>query len=156
MEKKVWRTRKFAEHCFEVCEREYTFVLPQEIVPKQMQAELNELISEFGIFNIDQYDMEATFGQKDKIGVGMAECREGENLAAATLSALDMALEGIGKELPEKLLLFLAGDLGIFEISEATESIQNRFKKLQDIIFGYNYRADVDGELPAKVIILVG
>lgn len=156
MEKEEKRTERFSQCCLEVCEREYVFMVPQEIAPEQLQTKLSGLLSEFGLINIDRYDMEATFGNLEKIGVGTAECQDEEKLSDATLSALALALEGIGKEVPAKLLLFFEGDLGICSMYDALEGIQKRFMERPNIIFGYYYREDVDGDLPAKVLILVG
>ena len=106
------------------------------------------------IMNIDEKDFEALFGKQKKIYVGMTECSDEEEMEQAAISTLTMSKRAMGGKEPTGGLLMIAGDCGMSAIYAASTSVE---KKLQgNFIFGFDYREDVNGDLPVEVMILLG
>ena len=144
----------YEEKMLRVGESEYRFVMPQQVTAERMQAELNRVMSNQMIMNIDEKDFEALFGKQKKIYVGMTECSDEEEMEQAAISALTMSKRAMGGKEPTGGLLMIAGDCGMSAIYAASTSVE---KKLQgNFIFGFDYREDVNGDLPVEVMILLG
>ena len=123
----------------------------EEQIPKDLKTELSNLINKFGLMNIDEHDIEAIFGESEEIGVGMTERRGEESLENATLSALTVALGKIGRNVPLKVFVFFAGNMELIEMSEAVGGIYGKFENEPEVIFGYDFRENV--ESPVKIIV---
>lgn len=156
MEKQEHTVDYFEEKMLYVGDKEYLFVFPQEITEERLQRELNRLINEPAIVNIDAYDVEAMFGNKAKIFVGMAEGCDEEELEQAALSALAMAKRGAEEKEPTEILIMITGDCSFVSINDAVIAVHGQnTDNPPETIFEYYFREDETGELPVEVMILV-
>ena len=109
MERQTQALEVFEEKTLCVGDREYLFVFPQEITEERLQGELERLINEPAIVSIDADDVEAMFGNKPKVFVGMAECCDEEELEQALVQLEQMCHQKIDRQgdLREQLFDFM-------------------------------------------------
>lgn len=156
MERQKQTLEIFIEKHLRVGEREYLFVFPEEITEERLQRELDRLINEPAIVNIDADDVETLFGDKVKAFVGMAECRNEEELEQAAISALAMAKRGAEDKEPTKILIMITGDCSLVSVNDAVVAVQEvSGENPPETIFEYCFRENETGELPVEVMVLI-
>lgn len=157
MERQKQVSESFEEKILCVGDKEYLFVFPQKITKEQLQSELDRLINEPAIVNIDSYDVEAMFGNKEKIFVGMAGCRNEEELQQAALSALAMAKRGAEEKEPTEILIMITGDCSFASINDAVLAVhEQNTENPPETIFEYCFREDGTAAFPVEVMVLIG
>jgi len=156
MERQTQALEVFEEKTLCVGDREYLFVFPQEITEERLQGELERLINEPAIVSIDADDVEAMFGNKPKVFVGMAECCDEEELEQAALAALAMAKRGAEEKELTEILIMITGDCSFASINDAVLAVHGQStENPPETIFEYCFREDETGELPVEVLVLV-
>lgn len=157
MERQQQTVEIFIEKHLRVGEKEYLFVFPEEIAEERLQRELDRLINEPAIISIDADDVEAMFGEKAKVFVGTAECRNEEELEQAACSALAMAKRGAEEEEPTKILIMITGDCSLVSVDDAVVAVQEvSGENPPETIFEFCFRENETGELPVEVMVLAG
>lgn len=155
MERQKQTLEVFMEKRLRAGKREYLFVFPEEVEEERLERELDRLINEPAIISIDEDDVETMFGDKAKVFVGMAECRNEEGLEQAAFAALTMAKRGAEEKEPAKILIMITGECSLASVNDAMVAVQEQNRENSpELIFTYCFRENETGELPVEVLVL--
>ncbi|MCR5481822.1 MAG: cell division protein FtsZ [Clostridia bacterium] len=141
----------------QICEKNTTMMealMKADDVLRQGVQGISDLISESGLINLDFADVKTVMSDRGLAHMGVGRGKGEKRVADAVKSAIESPLLETSIKGAKAVLLNIMGgyDLGMLEINEAAQQIEEAADKDAIVIFGTTVREDMSDEMVITVI----